>query len=388
MVLQIYNIIRHYILNLTLVTFEKSKLLVREANIFIKENFVYYFFVAKYIANNIHKTEIKNLITKMSVRIFRDEYSSIIMFVTHLSKDGFIINELIKNANSIFEKIEFAKLENDINIISDLIENIPKQVLENVDIDAKRQEQLISEDENREEQLDKDFENEKINYDNFSLNDDVETIDFYAKLTLALKTIDILGQVTKKHWGEIDGEQKYNLVKSTYNLGMRTLNIYLQYLQNNSKDIVENIKELIEEKHIKDRYKLKQTIEETVRNFVFKLCFMASWGITKRISNSIGYDKLKKTYEKVLTEQPYNSTKLIDLSIKLGYSNIPIDMVSEYKQTMDKNKLSIVLLQNLIIDYIYMFETDFKTRQQVCSILGISVQEQLKINATSKVKKN
>ena len=374
-----------YNLETILNTFEKSNLIVRGNTVFIKENFVYYFFVAKFIANNIHKQEIKEIITKMSIRIFRDEYSSIIMFVTHLSKDDFIINELVKNANSIFDKIEIAKLEDDIKGINELIESVPKQVLEIVDIETKREEQLISQED--EERLDKDFENEKTNYDNFKLSDDVETIDFYARFTLALKTIDILGQITKKHWGEIDGEQKYNLVKSTYNLGLRTLNIYLQYLQNNSKDIIEHIKELVEEKHIKDRFQLKKTVEDTARDFIFRLCFMTTWGITKRVSNSIGYDKLKNSFEKVQKEQPYNSVNLIDLSIKLGYSSIPIDIVTDFKHKMEKNKLSTVLLQNLIIDYIYMFDTDYKTKQQVCSILGISVQEQLKISSTSKVKR-
>lgn len=374
-----------YNLETILNTFEKSNLIVRGNNIYIKESFVYYFFVAKFIANNIHKKEVKEIITKMSIRIFRDEYSSIIMFVTHLSKDDFIIEELVKNANSIFESIELAKLEDDISGINELIENVPKQVLEIVDVETKRKEQLISQED--EELLDKDFENEKTNYDNFKLSDDVETIDFYARFTLALKTIDILGQITKKHWGEIDGEQKYNLVKSTYNLGLRTLNIYLQYLQNNSKDIIEHIKELVEEKHIKDRFQLKKTVEDTARDFIFRLCFMTSWGITKRVSNSIGYDKLKNSFEKVLKEEPYNSVKLIDLSIKLGHSSIPIDIVTDYKHLMEKNKLSTIILQNLIIDYIYMFDTDYKTKQQVCSILGISVQEQLKISSTSKVKK-
>lgn len=374
-----------YNLDTILNTFQKSNLIVKVNTIFIKENYVYYFFVAKFIANNIHKKDIKEIITKMSIRIFRDEYSSIIMFVTHLSKDDFIIGELVKNANSIFDKIEIAKLENDIKGINELIANVPKQVLDIVGVETKREEQLISQED--EERLDKDFENEKTNYDNFKLSDDVETIDFYARITLALKTIDILGQITKKHWGEIDGEQKYNLVKSTYNLGLRTLNIYLQYLQNNSKDIIEHIKELVEEKHIRDRFQLKKTVEETVRDFIFRLCFVSTWGITKRVSNSIGYDKLKNTFERVLKEQPFNSVELIDLSIKLGYSSIPIDTVTDCKHKMEKNKLSTILLQNLIIDHIYMFDTDFKIKQQVCALLGISVQEQLKISNTSKVKK-
>ena len=64
-------------------TFDSARLLYINNGVFIKEKYVYYFFVAKYIANEIaNKQEIKQLVTKMCERVFRDEYASIIMFVT------------------------------------------------------------------------------------------------------------------------------------------------------------------------------------------------------------------------------------------------------------------------------------------------------------------
>ncbi len=369
-------------------TFDSAKLLYINNRVYIKEKYVYYFFIAKYIANEIaNKEEIKELVTKMCYRVFRDEYASIIMFVTHLSKDNFIISELIKIANSLFPEAKVAQLQDDISEINALVESIPEQVLEIVNVDDQRNEELQEEEEL--EKLEKELEEEKTNYDNFSLDDDISSIDFFASITRALKTIDILGQVAKKHWGELDGEQKLNLVTTTYNVGLKTLDFYLQLLQRNSKEIVEHISQLIREKHFKDKHSLEKGIEEASRNFVFRLCFITSFGITKRVSNAIGYDKLKNTFEKALAGQPYNSVKLIDLAIKLGYSSIAtqIELIEEYKDDMSKNKLSTVVLQNLVIDYMYMFDTDFKTRSRICSKLGISLQEQLKIDQTSTVKR-
>src|SRR5690554_547589 len=116
---------------------------------------------------------------------------------------------------------------------------------------------------------------------------------------------------------------------------------------------------------------------------------MSSFGITKRVSNAIGLDRLNNTFNKALEAQPYNSIKLIDLAIKLGYSSLAsnIEQIETYKDEMKKNKLSDVVLQNLVIDHMYMFDTDYKTRSRVCNKLGISVQEQLRIDQTSTVKK-
>jgi hypothetical protein len=369
-------------------TFASAKLLDVNGSVEVKEKYIYYFFVAKYIANEIgNKEDVKILVTKMCERLFRDEYASIIMFVTHLSKDNYIISELVKIADSLFPECNVAMLQDDINEINQLVESIPEQVLEIVNVDEQRNEEL--EDEEEAEKLEKELENETTSYDSFTLDDDVSTIDFFARITRALKTIDILGQVAKKHWGELDGEQKLSLVNTTYNVGLKTMDFYLQILQKNSKDIVEHISMLIKEKHFKDKHSLEKSVEETSRNFVFKLCFMSAFGITKRVSNAIGYDKLKNTFEKALESQPFNSVKLIDLSIKLGYSNIStnIELIDEYKVDMEKNKLSIVVLQNLVMDYMYMFDTDYKTRTRICQTLGISVQNQLKIDQTSTQKK-
>jgi len=368
-------------------TLDKAKLLSVLETIHVKEKYIYYFFVAKYIANNITKIEVKELIDKMSSRIFRDEYASIIMFVTHLSKDEFIIQHLLDKANNIFPDTPICKLEEDVSKVNALIESIPEQVLELVNVEESRRAALEEEEEN--EQLEDELDNEPPSYDEIGLDDDCTNIDIYARITLALKTIDILGQIARKYWGELDGDKKLEIVTTTYNLALRTLGFYMQLLQENSKHIVQHIKELITQKHIRDKFALEKDIEETARNFVFRLSFLSSFGLTKRVSNSIGYDKLKNSFEKALNSNSVSSVKLIDLSIKLGYSSIKsqLSTIENHEKNMISNKLSFLVLRNLAIDHLYMYDTDYKTRTRLCQILRISETEQLKIDATSKVKK-
>lgn len=369
---------------------EKAKLLRIADTVQVKEKYIYYFFVAKYIATNISKPEIKDLIGKMSSRIFRDEYASIMMFVTHLSKDVIIIQDLLEKANSLFSDIPICKLEEDVNKVNDLIESIPEQVLELINVDERRKEALEVEEDDEKEQIERRLDREPPSFDDIGLDDDCSHIDIYARITLALKTIDILGQIARKYWGELDGDKKLEIVSATYNLGLRTLGFYLDLLQQNSEQIVKHIKELITEKHIRDKFTLEKNIEETARNYLFRLCFLSSFGLTKRVSNSIGYDRLKNSFEKALEANPLNSVKLIDLSIKLGYSSIKsqVETIEEHGVTLKTNKLGFMVLRSLAIDHLYMFDTDYKTRAKLFQILKISEKEQLIIDATSKVKKN
>lgn len=365
---------------------DAAKLITVSETIQIKEKYIYYFFVAKYIANNISEPSIRELISNMISRIFRDEYSSIIMFVTHLSKDGFIIQELIEKANQIFPDTEICRLEGDIAKVNELIESIPEQVLELIDVEENRKSALQAEEKDK---MEKEFEKESHSYDEIGLEDDLSEIDIYARITLALKTIDILGQIAKKYWGELDGEKKLEIVMTTYGLGLRTLGYYLNLLQSNSDHIVRHVKELITQKHIRDQFALQKSVDETARNFIFRLCFLSSFGLTKRVSNSIGYDKLKNSFDKALDINPVNSVKLIDLAIRLGFSGISsqIESIADYEGIMKNNKLSFLVLRNLAIDHLYMFDTDYKTRARLFQILNITEKEQLKIDATSKVKK-
>ncbi len=367
-------------------TFSDACLLSINHNIHVKEKYVYYFFVAKYLADNINNDQrVKAIISKMSMRIFRDDYSNIILFVTHLSKDHFIIDELIKNADAIFSDFEPSKLEDEINGINTLVENIPKQVLQLVDVDSNRESELIEQEET--EKYENEYENEKTSYNTFGLDDDISTIDFLAWLTMAFKTIDILGQIAKKHWGEMDAELKIKLVSSTYNLGLRFLGFYLQLLQKNSDEIVEHLTRIFNAKHITDAFSLKKSIEEETRNYVFRLCFMATFATTKRISSSISDVELKITFAKVLNEKPNNAVKLIDLAIKLIHSGLQIEQIKDLKDLMQKNNLCLMVLQNLIFDHSYMFEISHKERSQLNAIFGTEIKEQVVLDATSKIKR-
>lgn len=373
-----------------LTAFSDAKLLDVNGKVSIRDKYVYYFFVAKYISGKLLDDNVKSLVTKMCNRIFRDEYASIIMFVTHLSKDNFIINQLITTADSIFENCVPTKLAGDIAQVNSLIDKIPGQVMKNVSVGEQRLIEL--DEEEKKEQIEKQMAIEldgEESLDDVSLDEDVSGIDVAAEIIRALKTIDILGQVTKKHWGELNGAEKFTLASTTYNLSLRTLDYYFKLILNSVDDLTKHIGDLVKQKHLKDRHSLEKGVAEIANHFLFRLCFMVTFGVIKRTAYSIGYDKLKTTFEKVLNSNPECSVKLIDLAIKLGYSNIAthMDAITKYNKEMSNNKVCNLVLQNLAIDYMYMFETDHTTKHKICTELKISVQKQVSIDQSSRVKR-
>ncbi|WP_457618077.1 NACHT domain-containing protein [Lutibacter sp.] len=382
-------------------TLSNAKLIIVEDSIYFYPQYIYYFYVAKYLSNHLNSNElniegkpisneIKEIIKKLSKRLYREEFSSIIIFLTHLSKDKFIIEELLSNAKNIFKSQNIAKLEEDIKKINELVKELPSQVLELMSVDEARDEQLDFQEEI--EQIEKEIEEDDDISETYDFDEDISNLKLFEEITLSLKTIDILGQIAKKYWGELSGETKYNLTSETYFVGLRTLSLMVNIMLNDKEGIKELLKSSIEKQLLKNKrishdFEIKDIIEDKANKFLFNLSFLTSWGIIKRISGAIGSKKISNTLKKVVDNNPYNSVKLIDVSIKLDYKfPFPWQELDDKKYILP-NKMSSLLKQNLIMHYLYLYETDNKKKMQIANKYKIEVKQQVLIDGTSRIKR-
>jgi len=366
-------------------TFVKSKILIlNNETVAISYKYVYYFFVARYLANNISNQEIKNKIKSLCQRVHRDEFASIVMFLTHLSKDQFIIDQLLENSRALFSEYTPIKLEEDVAFINEMINKLPQQVYVPIDVAKMKEEEL-----REEEELDlqeREFNAQKDIYD-YDLNEDISTLDVLSKMIKATKTIEIIGQVTKKYWGELKAPQKFDLAEETYMLGLRTTGFFYSLLGKNIEMFVEYLKYIYRKKHLNKNIS-REDVEKASRDFLFGLCVMYSFGITKRVTNAIGYEKLSGTFEDIVKKHNYISVKLIDISIKLDHNkSFPWADIKLLKTQTSKQFLANTVLKNLVINYLYVFYTTIEDKQKICTLLDIKLDQQRMIDSTSSIKK-
>ena len=370
-------------------TLKDAKILKFNNNVRVSQNYIYYFFVAKYIANHINDECIKDKVKKICERIFNEEYANIIMFVTHLTKNSWIIFALLQNAQQIFINAPICKLEQDIQLLNELMGDFTSRVIGVIDVDKERDSKLVLEAELEEKQ--KEFDNDDVNYSQFSLDDDVNEIDLIAQINLAVKTIDILGQIAIKYWGELDANLKYEIIETAYNVGLRTLGLYLKIMSENKDEIAEYIANVIIEKYSKkNRSELllqRDEIKKKSSQYLVDLSYLSSLSIITRISNSVGDDRLNKTFDKVLESNPYNSYKLIALSTDLNYPGLPIDIIEQYSKEMKGNVMCCRLLQDLVVNHMYKFEINYKDKSKIQSLLNIKIKDQIFIQNSSQIKR-
>jgi|GEM_PF-1400078 Predicted phosphohydrolases len=355
-----------------------------EGTIVLSYKYVYYFFIARYLANGISREDIRVIVRSLCQRVYRDEFASIVMFLTHLSKDQFIFNELLLDSKSIFADIKPIELSEDVLFINELIGHLPPQVYEPIDIDKVKQDDLKEKEEldNQEQEFD-----ETKDVSTYDISEDISSLDGLSQMIRAVKTIELVGQLTKKYWGELKGPQKYELAEETFYLGLRTLGFYCGSIKHGTALLIQYLKHLYRKRHL-NRVISRDEIDKMSREYLFGLCVMASYGIIKMVTNAIGYDKLAGTFSEILKNHDCNSVRLIDFSIKLDYNKIfPWEDLEKLRSITKKHFLSDVVLRNLVINYLYLFHTTVEEKQRICSSLGIEMDQQRLIDMISRVKK-
>lgn len=355
-----------------------------------KYQYTYYFFEAKHLAKYINKKEVKELVTKLCQRLYRTEFANILMFLIHFSSDEFIIDELLKNAKEVFNDLTPCKLEDDISQINQLVAELPKLYLK-----SKSYEEVREEENNHKDQNEIQKNGNEINNKDYDVDEDVSEIDIVSKLNLSFKLIEILGQIIKNNpSGSMSGPIKHQVLKETYELGLRTLNVFFSSLNDNTDFILNQLIEIIskiEENRNKNRSEEnkieieKERISKVARQLLFSLCTQISFTFIKKISDSVGTTKLMEKYSKVQEEMDFASVKLINLLIKLDQgSGFPDRDLQTIKTYVEKHPMSYFLLKRMVVNHLHRHPVGYKDKQRICTFLGIPMESQIRLEAGRK----
>lgn len=337
--------------------------------------------MARYLGNFITREDIRNTISEMAKRLHREEFANIVMFLTHLSKDPFILENILENAKMLFSNYLPIQLDNDIEFINALSDEIPEAILENKDIRKTREQKLKMQDRVEDiEQNHRSKEQDSVP----ELNENIEDLNFVVKLNLSIKTIEVIGQILKNYYGSLKATTKLALCEEAYSTGLRALKSFFSLIEENQNFLINAIVEAMEKKKAHDRIEI-QGLSRRILFFFF--CIMAH-GFIKRISGSIGSENLSRTFKQLLEKNNTISTRLIDISVKLDYfSTFPFDDIKKIVKAVPKNGLQYTILQKLVLDYLYMFPTNYKEKQHICELVGISMETQRMIDHKSTQRK-
>lgn len=331
-----------------------------------KYKYIYYYFVASYVKDHVAEEEVRAQISEMSEKIYVEENANILLFLAHLVKDQFTIGEMLSKAEKVFGGYTPAKLEKDAKIFDPgAIEGVSYR---EIDVAASRKAALQRMDEIEEEARASEASNGAEPWDQ---QDEVFEFD------VAMKTVQILGQMLKNFPGSLRGDLKARLTKECYELGLRALAAAFETVREARAELMAHMIEYLKANH--PGLTLRE-LEVMAMRDVVRFAQMISYTVVKHVSHSVGSGALVQTYKRVLEENGSNAAHLIDLSIKLDHeANFPAVDALRVGRQLKQNDFALSLLRHLVVNHFYMFHVDFPTRQSVCDNLGISYEKAARI---------
>jgi len=344
--------------------FVGQELAIRGEDLSFRYPYIYYYFAAVYLRDHIGDSGTRASITHLASHLQIEDYHGVLLFLAHLTRDPFVIGEISKAAQSAFEEFDEARLEADVEFLGRLNPDLMEG-------------QLTFEEKNPEETRraalsDLDMEEEELasaTWEDGPATADDAPLDLLGRLTVSLRTLQLLGQVLRNHAGVLQGDEKLDMAKECYGIGLRTLASYFSLVDGHEKEQIESWAVLVK-KHFPKAPddEIFRKAAQTLAGMSFAVCF----GSVLRVAEAVGSDMLGVTHQRLLGEAPSAAYLLIDAAIRLGRSAEPsVAEIKDASTALAGNVTASRLLQILVLRHFHLFDVRTRTKQMLCSALGI-----------------
>lgn len=329
--------------------------------------YLYYFFVAKYIAEHIEDKVIKEEMNRIMHNLHVNENGYIAVFIVHHTRNTKILEEIELNALCLFDKYKPSTLSKDEVEFFDKEANIIVQaVLPPADTtpEIERANRLKTQD--KFEQSQENAEQRK------EINED-DSLEI--ELRRAIKTVEVTGTIIKNRAGSLEKTKLEEMFKEAMNVHLRILSSFFEIIRGESEQdaitdfIAERLKEIVEEKRRKPS---EEKLKEIARTIFWNLNFITVYGYIRKTVHSLGSDKLKSIVEKVCNEVNTPASFLVKHGILMWHNkNLQVERVAEKVKEKDFSKIAKRAIQFMIVNYCSLHPINYKDRQKIESKLGI-----------------
>ena len=107
---------------------ESETLAGRESGYEFRHGYAYHYFAALYFSRNLHKEHVKEEVKSLSGRLDEEECANIMLFLTHLSADPFLLEQIARNVEYAAASEEPYRREEEEPYLDELIRELEKLI--------------------------------------------------------------------------------------------------------------------------------------------------------------------------------------------------------------------------------------------------------------------
>ena len=347
--------------------------------------YIYYFFVAKYLSEHIKDK--KELINKILSNLHKDENAYITVFIAHHTKSNYLLDELLLNAEILFEKYNPATLDTEeLSFFDKHQDKIIKAILPSYkhNADEERTKLLIKKSEIEEQQI----EHTNINQQDTANDPDIP--ELLANLRLSIKTVEVMGLIIKNRSGSLDLKRLEYIYEQGLKVHLRILSSFIEIIKDEKaeQDIVDLLKErvnqIIDESDEEKAFSIDK-IEKLVRAIYWNINFGVLHGFITKAIHSLGSSNLLNISQSVYNNEKTPSSFIVNQGIKMWYGkNLKIDEITDRVSEKDFSKTAERLMKYKIVEHCRLHNIDYKDLQKIETKLHIPTKQMLAERAKNK----
>ncbi len=350
-------------------------------------SYIYYFFIAKYISENIEAN--KKLVDNIILNLHKDENAYITVFIAHHTKSNYLLDEILLNAEILFEGYIPATLNTDELSFFDqhedkIIQAILPSYQENAD---EEREKILIEKSNHEENQNDIAEpkaDENSDYDK-------ATEELLTNLRLSIKTVEVMGLIIKNRAGSLDLKRLEYIFEQGLNIHLRILTSFISLIKDEAaeKEIIEFLEERInqiikENKEAGKELKIEK-IEKLARSIYWNINFGVLHGFITKAIHSLGSTNLLKISQSVSDKLKTPSTFIVNHGIKMWYSkSVKVDEISERISEKDFSKTAASLMKYKVVEHCRLHNLDYRDLDKIEKKLHLPTAKMLSERSKNK----
>ena len=323
-------------------------------------NYIYYYLVAKYMAEHIHD-DISDIMD-LCENIHDDQKANILIFIAHHIKTPKFIEATqlaLITALSKQKPVTLDRNDEFYKLVNEICESLKKEIIapgKNIDPEKEREKILKKRDEN-----DKLMAKKKI---------DPNVLPVEIKnLNKSLRSIEVVGQIVKNRQGSLPKTNIKAMIKDMYETAFRTIGYFGAFIDSEKKQLVEDVLRNKKEGDSNDeiKRKLESFFEITSLNF----CLF----VFSKVINSVGNKELRSTFTQIADEIGTPAAKLVSFAIISCYNKIAIHDLELLVEELRDNPVAMSIIRARVRSYLYNNHVDFNDRQKIISTVNLDPKD-------------
>ena len=324
-------------------------------------NYIYYFLVAKYMADNIHDKKGQDDIMDLCVNIHDEQKANILIFIAHHIKAPQFIEATQLALITALEKEKPVTLDrnDDYYKLNELCESLKKEIVApgvKIDPEKEREKILQKRDENE-----KMLSNEKINPN--------ELPEEIQNMNKSLRSIEVVGQIVKNRQGSLPKTEIKTMVKEMYETAFRTISYFGAFIESEKSQLIEDV--IKNKKEGESNDEIKKKIESFFEVTSLNFCLF----VFSKVIKSVGNKELRSTFNDIAKEMDTPAAKLVSFSMITCFSRIAIPDLETIVEELRDNPVAMSIIRARVRSYLYNNYVPYNDRQKIINTVNLNPKD-------------